>query len=99
MGKVQLRIASSLAGLRKAPSGWLVLEKESGQLATIGELLADVVSSYPNLRKVIFNPDTGEVSNKLNIILNDSLLPITDVIETRISGGETITIVPVYAGG
>lgn len=100
MGKVQLKIPPWIASLLKAQgSDWLILEPEIGEGATLGGLLTELTSSDTDFRKVVFNPEAGTVSDQLVVILNDSLLPESDVTETRLNDGDSIILLPVYAGG
>ncbi len=100
MGKVRLEIPHSLAGMLNVKgSEWLILDKEIGEGATIGDLLTDLTSSYTDFHKVVFNPDTRKVGGRVLVILNDSLLQVTDVTETKLNDGDRVMLLPVYDGG
>ncbi|MFC1985032.1 MoaD/ThiS family protein [Chloroflexota bacterium] len=100
MGKVQLKITPSLATtLDRQGTDWLTFEKEVGEGATIGDLLTGLVASYKDFHKVAFDPDTGEISDQLNIVLNDSLLLFPDAMEAKLTDGDSVILLPVYAGG
>lgn len=100
LGKVQLKIAPSLAIILNGQgSDWCILEKEIKEGATIGDLLADVASSYIDFRKVIFDPEMGEVSDKVIVVLNDSPLQFPHVTEAKLNDGDNVIIIPVYSGG
>ncbi len=100
VGKVRLKFPASFASMLNAQgSDLVVLEKEIGEGTTIGDLLADLAFSYTGFRKVIFNPDIGKISDQVNVILNDSLLQFPDVTEAKLNDGDSIIILPVYAGG
>ena len=100
VGRVQLKITPSLATiLDKQGTDWLTFEKEVGEGATIGDLLADFVTSYKNFDKVVLDPDNGEVSDQINIVLNDSLLPLPEAVEAKLADGDIVILLPVYAGG
>ncbi|MFC2048558.1 MoaD/ThiS family protein [Chloroflexota bacterium] len=100
MGKVQLKIPPWVAiMLNEQGSDWFILEKEIGEGATIGDLLADLASDYTDFRKVLFNPDIGKVSDQVNVILNNNLLQSTDMTEAKLNDGDTVTLLPVYTGG
>ena len=100
MGKVQLKIPPWIASMLNAQgTGWLILEREIGEGTTIGDLLADLASSYTNFRKSVFNPDLGEVSDQVIVILNNDLLQLPDVTEAKLNDGDSISLLPVFAGG
>ncbi len=100
MGKVQVKITPSLASvLNTQSSDWIILEKEIGECAAIGDLLADLVFSYTDFRKVLFDPDTGKVSDQVMVVLNDRLLQFPDMTEAKLKDGDSIVLLPVYSGG
>ena len=100
MGKVRLKIPSSIADtLNEQLSNWFIFEKEIGEGATIGDLLADLAFSYADFRKVVFDPDEGKVSDRIMVFLNDSLLQNTDVTKIKLKDGDSVIFMPVYTGG
>ncbi len=100
MGKVRLRIPPWIASLlNKQNSDWFTFEKEIEEGTTIGDLLVDLASNHPGFRKVVFNPDVGEVTDQLLVFLNDSLLQFPDVTEAKLSDGDIIMLLTVYTGG
>ncbi len=100
MGKVQLKITSALASMLDAQSSdCLILEKKIGEGATIGDLLADLASSYTDFGEMLFDSATGKISDQLNVVLNDSLLPFPDMAEAKLNDGDSVILLPVYSGG
>ncbi len=100
MSKVQLKFPASFASTLNAQgSDLVVLEQRIAEESTIGDLLAELASSYTDFAKVVFNPDTGKVSDQVNVVLNNSLLQSPEVAEAKLSDGDSIIILPVYAGG
>ena len=100
MGKIQLKITPSLAGLFNVQGrDWFIIEKEIGEHGTVGQLLSDLARSYPNLGRMIFNSDSEDGSDQILIVLNDSLLQSQKVSEAELRDGDSIMLLPVYAGG
>lgn len=100
MGKVQLKIPPSLAGvLNTQSSDWIILEKEIAECAAIGDVLADLALSYTDFRKVVFDPDTKKVSDQVMVVLDDRLLQFPDMTEAKLKDGDSIVLLPVYSGG
>lgn len=85
--------------LNKQSSGWFTLEKEIEEGTTIGDLLVELASNHAGFRKVVFNPDAGEVSDQVVVFLNDSHLQDSDIAKARLNDGDTITLLHVYTGG
>ena len=80
-------------------SDWSVLELEVGAGTTIGELLGRLASGNADFSQAVFNPATTRVNSLINIFLNDSLLPVTEMTTARLNDGDTLLILPLYAGG
>ena len=100
MGKVQLKIPPFFAYIMDSnASDWFVLEKEIGIETTICNLLTDIALSNSEFRKVVFNPDTGTISDQINIILNQKLINFPRGMETKLSDGDVVTLLPMYSGG
>ena len=100
MGKVQLKITPSFASILDAQSSdWLIVEKEIGEGATIGDLLTDLAPGYDNFHDMVFNPNTGEISDRVMIILNDSLLQFPDVTKAKLKNGDSVMLAVVFPGG
>ncbi len=100
MGKVKVTIPLWVATSwrLKTPNGF-TWEKAVNGTATIGELLTDLVSLYPELRKLVFDPDSGEVNNGVNLFLNNTYLPHPDEPKAKLKDGDTVLILPVHWGG
>jgi len=100
VGKVQLKIPPWVASmLNEQGSGWLILEREVGEGATIGDLLADLAVSYSDFRKAVFNPDLGKVNDQLIVVINGSTLQLPDAAEAKLNDGDSISLLPVFSGG
>lgn len=100
MAKIQLKMSPSLTSvLTKQRSNWLMIEKEIEEGATIRDVLVDVAPRYENFHDMVFNPNTGEFSSQVMIVLNDSLLRVSDVAEARLYNGDTIVLTFAFSGG
>ena len=100
MGKVRLRIPSSIVDTANEQlSDWFISEREIGEGATMGDLLTDLAFTYADFRKVIFDPDIREVSDRILIFLNDSLLQVTNITEAKLKDRDSVIFMPVYTGG
>ena len=100
MPKVRLELQPWIAAKLGAKStGWLTLEQEVVEDTTINDFLTTMIESYPNFRELIYNPDTGIVTEQINFVLNDRLLTFQEISETRLTDGDIILIIPLYTGG
>ncbi|MFC1939797.1 MoaD/ThiS family protein [Chloroflexota bacterium] len=85
--------------MNKQGTDWLTFEKEVREGATIGDLLTDYIASYADFSKVVLDPDTGKITDQINIVLNDGLIPLPDAMEAKLADGDIVILLPVYAGG
>jgi adenylyltransferase/sulfurtransferase len=65
---------------------------------TVGEALSELTTRYPNIKKNLFN-DQGKLRSFVNVYVNDEDIRYLDKNDTKLEGGETISIVPSIAGG
>ncbi len=100
MVKIQLKIPPWIAlMLNTGGTDWSVVEMEVEEGTTIGKLLADIASGNTNFKKGVFDPETKQVNNLISIILNDKLLQSSTAINLKLNEGDTLMLLPLYAGG
>ncbi len=66
--------------------------------ATVGELLRALGTSFPQLKKHLFD-DQGRLRNFVNVYVNDDDIKHLDKEATRVSAKDVISIIPSVAGG
>ncbi len=89
---VQVRIPTPL---RKFTAGQ---EEVAVEGATVGEALMNLTESHPELKSKIFSDD-GAVRRFVNIFANDEDIRFQEKLETPLSEGDLVSIVPAIAGG
>ncbi len=68
------------------------------QAATVGEALSSLTSRYVELKKHLYSDD-GRLRSFVNVYVNDEDIRYLQKDQTRLSEGDTISIVPSIAGG
>ncbi|NLU66545.1 MoaD/ThiS family protein [Streptomyces sp. HNM0574] len=68
-----------------------------GQGGTIGELFADLESRHNGIENRLVEGD--KLRRFVNVYLNDEDVRFLDGISTRLSDGDSVTILPAVAGG
>lgn len=66
--------------------------------STVGEVLNNLTTQYPDLRKQLFN-DEGKVRSFVNVYLNDEDIRYLSKDASAAADGDTISLVPSIAGG
>ncbi|MFD3652703.1 MoaD/ThiS family protein [Streptomyces sp. NPDC058620] len=69
----------------------------NGSGETIADLFTDLESRHNGIRERIV--DAGELRRFVNVYLNDEDVRFLDGINTKLSDGDSITILPAVAGG
>jgi molybdopterin synthase sulfur carrier subunit len=64
---------------------------------TLGELLSDVDARHPGIRERIV--DEAGLRRFVNVYLNDEDVRFLDGIDTSLSDGDVVTVLPAVAGG
>ncbi|MFN7984856.1 MAG: MoaD/ThiS family protein [Vicinamibacterales bacterium] len=66
--------------------------------ATIGELLANLTTTYSGLKAHLYN-DQGKLRSFVNIYINDEDIRYLQKEQTPVSDNDTVSIIPSVAGG
>ncbi len=70
----------------------------TGTGATLAELLADLDTRHPGLRARLVTED-GTLHRFVNVYVNDEDVRFIGALDTKLSDGDTVTILPAVAGG
>ncbi len=89
---VEIRIPTVL---RPVVSGQSVVKAEG---ETIGELMKNLGNEYAGLAGQILKED-GSMHKFINIYLNDDDVRYLEKLDTKVSPGDVVTILPAVAGG
>lgn len=81
--------------LRSHTGGAKVVE---GSGETVSELLADLDARHPGLRARLVTPEGG-LHRFVNVYVNDEDIRFLAALGTKVSDGDTVTILPAVAGG
>jgi MoaD family protein len=81
--------------LRKQANGEAQVQADG---TTLRDLLNDLESKYPGITKNIVSDDGG-LHRFINVYVNDEDVRYLGSLETNVSDGDTISILPAVAGG
>jgi sulfur-carrier protein len=70
----------------------------SAEGANVGEVLRGLAGAHPATADQLFGAD-GELNRYVNVYLNDEDVRVLDGLETAVSDGDTVVILPAMAGG
>ncbi len=66
--------------------------------STVGEVLRALTGEYPETAAQLFGAD-GDLNRYVNVYLNDEDVRVLNGLETAVSDGDTVVILPAMAGG
>jgi MoaD family protein len=66
--------------------------------STVGEVLRALAAVHPATRDQLLSPE-DELNRYVNVYLNDEDVRVLDGLDTAISDGDTVVILPAMAGG
>lgn len=66
--------------------------------STIAELIEDIDKRHPGLRERVI-AESGELARFINVYLNDEDVRYLGSLQTPVSDGDTVSILPAVAGG
>jgi sulfur-carrier protein len=66
--------------------------------ATVKEAIADLVQNYPTLKSKLFD-EKGSIRQHINIFVNDEDIRYLDEMDTKLTDGVLLALIPAVAGG
>jgi molybdopterin synthase sulfur carrier subunit len=72
-------------------------EVEAGG-SNVGEVLRALTAAHPGTESQLFGED-GDLNRYVNVYLNDEDVRVLDGLDTGVSDGDTVVILPAMAGG
>ena len=99
MGRVRLEVMPWLSHALGAQDSRLVLEEEIEEGETVGELLTRIATRYQRFGELVLDAETGRLTGHVSLTFNGRLLELLDGLQTKMRDGDSIVLVPVFAGG
>jgi molybdopterin converting factor small subunit len=101
MAKVRVEVVSAFAEALGIPSESeeLIPEPDAGDGRSVKDLLERLAAKYRYFGDVALDRDTRELTGTVAVFHNGRALELSNGLETELSDGDTLTFVPVIAGG
>lgn len=71
---------------------------EEVEAATVGDLIDELGSRYPGFREQVLT-ESGELHRYVNVYVNDEDARYLEKLDTKISDGDVVSLLPSVAGG
>jgi molybdopterin synthase sulfur carrier subunit len=66
--------------------------------STVKEAIADLVQNYPALKSKLFD-EKGSIRQHINLFVNDEDIRYLDEMDTKLTDGVLLALIPAVAGG
>jgi adenylyltransferase/sulfurtransferase len=66
---------------------------------TVREAVAALASAHPDIKPHLYQDDTGELRSFINVFIGDTNIKKLNGLDTELSPGTALTLVPAIAGG
>ncbi len=66
--------------------------------STVGEVLRALTAAHPETESQLFGGE-GDLNRYVNVYLNDEDVRVLEGLDTAVSDGDTVVILPAMAGG
>jgi molybdopterin converting factor small subunit len=66
--------------------------------STVGDVLAGLEAAHPGFRERLFD-DSGQLRRFVNVFVADEDVRFLRGLDTEVSGGQVVSIIPAVAGG
>lgn len=66
---------------------------------TVRSVLRRVSARYPQLDEALWDPQTGDLGEHIEVVVNDAVLDISHTLDSAVTAADRITLVGQYIGG
>jgi molybdopterin converting factor small subunit len=95
LSKIRVRFVGALSWA----SGREQTEVEIGKAARVRSLIEALVSEFSDLRSIIGDENSFDPRPSMVILVNDVEIGLLDGLETCVSDGDILTLIPIAHGG
>ncbi len=96
---VKIEVPSSLAPMFGAKNlAWLTLQQTLKEGVSMNDLLNSFALTFPDFKAVFFDGESGNISGRIDIVLNGIRLELAEVKGRILANSDVIVFVPAYSG-
>ena len=66
---------------------------------TVRQVLRRLSGRFPQLHKALWDHDTGDLAEHIEVLVNDAVLDITHTLESPLRTGDKLALIGQYLGG
>jgi molybdopterin converting factor small subunit len=100
MNTIKVQVYAWISGsMGTADNQNQTLKKQLKDGATLFDLFNEIAGQYPDFSQKVFNPQNGQVSDQVMIIVNGRLVQVRDFKSTLMNDRDIVILSPVLVGG
>lgn len=100
MPTVRLEVVSWLTrAFDSTESTRLVREERVEAGSTVRDLFDRLAAENPVFAEYVFDREKQEITGHVSVIFNDRILELLNGLDTETKDGDTVTLIPAFAGG
>ena len=66
---------------------------------TVRQVLRRLSGRFPQLHKALWDPDTGDLAQHIEVLVNDAVLDLTHTLDSPVHSGDQLSLIGQYLGG
>ena len=66
---------------------------------TVRKVLRRLSGRFPQLHKALWSPDTGDLAEHIEVLVNDAVLDVTHTLESPLQARDRLSLIGQYLGG
>ena len=66
---------------------------------TVRKVLRRLSGRFPQLHKALWDPETGDLAEHIEVLVNDAVLDLTHTLESPLHTGDRLALIGQYLGG
>ena len=76
-----------------------VLTKSTTAEEELRKILRRLSGRFPQLHKALWDHDTGDLAEHIEVLVNDAVLDLTHTLESPLRTGDKLALIGQYLGG
>ena len=66
---------------------------------TVRQVLRRLSGRFPQLHQALWDPDTGDLAEHIEVLVNDAVLDLVHTMESPLYAGDRLSLIGQYLGG
>lgn len=100
MAAIKIEVLSWMArAFGQQESGRVILDHPVEEGETVGQLFQRLTQEYDRFGELVYDAKSGRLRDQVNVVINDRMLALAKGLDTPLTDGDVLVLIPAYAGG